>query len=150
MITRENIKWMAQRNAVYVDTPSYADYRIRVIKQQVRFLLSTGEVLTIHPGFEWDEASVPFILMWAFPKSGKYAASALIHDALYYSTYKSQRFADDEFKYWMDVMINKNQSRLRWAFVRLFGFLYWNKNVSRPSERLKHNLKHIEIKPISS
>jgi hypothetical protein len=142
-----NLSERASEANVYVDTPSYYEPRIRILKQDVKFLLSTGELLTIMAGFEWDEVSVPYLLEWAFPKSGKYAYSAMVHDALYYAGYKSQKFADDEFKKWMYAtgMINKKQTLIRWAFVRIFGGIYWNKNEKTPSERYLKNRKLIKI-----
>jgi hypothetical protein len=142
-----NLTMLAMTANVYVDTPSYYEPRIRILKEDVNFLLSTGELLTIKAGFEWDEVSVPYLLQWAFPKSGKYAYSAMVHDALYYALHHSQKFADDEFKKWMDATgnINVNQSWLRWAFVRMFGGIYWNKNVRKPSERYLKNRKLITI-----
>ena len=146
-ITLFNLQGFAKRATVYKDTPSYYRAHIRILKEDVTFWLSTDEFLTIKTGFEWDEVSVPYGLQWAFPKSGKYAYSALVHDALYYATYGSQKFADDEFKRWMDATgnISKRQSWFRWLFVRIFGGIYWRRNKSKPSERCLHNRNLIEI-----
>jgi hypothetical protein len=139
---------LAMTASVYVDTPSYYEPRIRILKEDVKFLLSTGELLTIKAGFEWDEVSVPYLLQWAFPKSGKYAYSAMVHDALYYASYKSQKFADDEFRKWMEATANisTNQRWLRWVFVRTFGWIYWSANINKPSARFLRNQKYIRIK----
>jgi hypothetical protein len=146
-ITLDNIKSLVESNStLYSDSPSFLNPKIRVLNSNIKFLLSDGKTLTIKKGFEWDEVTVPYIFLWAFPKSGKYAISALVHDALYYSTYKSQKFADDEFKKWMDVTINPNQSFIRWLFVRTFGWVYWNKNVNTPSSRLLYNQNYIKVK----
>jgi hypothetical protein len=146
-ITLDNIKSLVESNStLYSDSPSFLNPKIRVLNSNIKFLLSDGKTLTIKKGFEWDEVTVPYIFLWAFPKSGKYAISALVHDALYYSTYKSQKFADDEFKKWMDVTINPNQSFIRWLFVRTFGWVYWNKNVNKPSSRLLYNQNYIKVK----
>ena len=143
----ESLQSFARKAAVYNDTPSYYKAHIRIIKKDVTFWLSTNEMLTIKTGFEWDEVSVPYLLQWAFPKSGKYAYSALVHDALYYSVHNSQKFADDEFRKWMDATgnISKRQSYLRWAFVRMFGGIYWKKNLKKPSARCLYNRKLVEI-----
>ena len=147
-ITLENLQRFAKRAVVYKDTPSYYEPHIRILKEGVTFWLSNDELLSIKAGFEWDEVSVPYGLQWAFPKSGKYAYSALVHDALYYTTHNSQKFADDEFRKWMVATgnINKRQSYLRWVFVRTFGRIFWKKNVRKPSTRCLHNRKLIEIK----
>jgi hypothetical protein len=143
-ITLDNIKSLVESNTkFYSDTPSFWESDIRILTSDISFLLSNGKTLTVERGFEWDEVSVPYIFQWAFPKSGKYALSALVHDALYYKKYNSRKFADDEFKKWMDVTINANQSWIRWAFVRAFGWTYWNK---KPSKRLIYNQQFIKIK----
>jgi len=146
-ITFFNLQRFAKKAIVYKDTPSYYEQRIRILKEEVTFWLSTDELLTIKKGFEWDEVSVPYLLQWAFPKSGKYAYSALVHDALYYATHKSQKFADDEFKKWMDATGNiaSKQSWVRWAFVRTFGGIFWKKNVRKPSARCLYNRNLITI-----
>jgi hypothetical protein len=145
-IKLNNIKSLIDSNTVlYSDSPSFLNPKIRVLTSNVKFLLSDGKTLSIGKGFEWDEVSVPYILQWAFPKSGKYAISALVHDALYYKTYKSQKFADDEFKKWMDVTINPVQSWLRWMFVRIVGGIFWKKNIKNPSSRVLWNQDCIKI-----
>lgn len=146
-LTLDNVKDLIDSNKVlYSDSPSFLNPKIRVLTSNVKFLLSDGKTLYIKKGFEWDEVTVPYILEWAFPKSGKYAISALVHDALYYKKYISQKFVDDEFKKWMDVTINPNQSFLRWIFVRAFGWIYWKKNINSPSARFLWNQKYIQIK----
>ena len=116
---------------VYSDTPNYWDYRIRVLTEAVTFKLSNGRILTIERGFEWDEASIPWGFSWAFPKSGKYAFAALVHDALYYAKYDSQKFADREFRYWMEATLNsKLQTFVRFAMVRAFGGFWWRAKLS--------------------
>lgn len=131
-ITSDNILLLAQHGEVYSDTPSYWDYRIRIVTDAVTFRLSNGQIMTIEKGFEWDEASIPFIFSWAFPKSGKYAFAALIHDALYYAKHDSQQFADKEFKYWMQATLNSRlQTIVRYAIVRIFGRFWWNAKLSK-------------------
>ena len=130
-ITADNILLLAQHNMVYSDTPNYWDYRVRVLTEAVTFKLSNKQIITLEKGFEWDEASIPWIFSWAFPKSGKYAYSALVHDALYYAKFSNRKFADNEFKYWMKATdISKRQINIRYAIVRLFGWTYWNAKLS--------------------
>lgn len=143
MITLQNVKQRALDGNVYADTPSYYETRIRILKTDVLYETSYGVTVLIKAGFEWDEASVPWLFRFAFPKSGKYAFSALLHDALYYETKVTQKQADDEFYKWMKVTINPVQAWLRYKFVRWFGWTYWNKNVRDPSERCLKNRKKI-------
>lgn len=148
MITKENVISKAKTNGVYMDSPCYSkDGKFRMLKSNVKFLLSNDKVLQIKKGMYWDENSIPWIFQWAFPKSGIYAIPALIHDALYFDTTTSQEFADMEFKYWMEALgISKFQCKVRYLMVRLFGWKWWNKNLKNPGERCKHNRKLIIIK----
>lgn len=147
MFTLDNILPAAKAVSVYYDSPAYSkkgDYR--VLCTDVTFQLSDGTILAIQSGMYWDENSIPYILQWAFPKSGMYAIPALIHDALYFDTTTSQKYADDEFKKWMKALdVNKRQIWFRYYAVRLFGGSYWNRNKNNPRERAIHNRKHITL-----
>jgi len=145
IITLETIKELAQRREVYTDTPCFEHRGIRILTQDVRFLTSTGQEVHIRKGFEWDEASVPYGLRAIFPKSGKYAFSALLHDALYYMTQGTQEQADYEFYLWMLATINPQQAWFRYKAVQLFGWTYWNKNLKKPSTRCRLNRRLITI-----
>jgi hypothetical protein len=128
---------------VYADTPNYWDYHVRVLTEAVTFKLSNGRIITLEKGFEWDEASIPWLFSWAFPKSGKYAYSALVHDAIYYAKYDSRKFADKEFRYWMQATLNNRlQIAVRYYIVRLFGWMYWDAKLSN---RAINNQKLISI-----
>lgn len=120
-----------RHGSIYADEPSYTDHGIRVLRTPVKFRVSEKLSVTIQPGFEWDEASVPYLLQWAYPKSGKYAISAMLHDALYYRRYKSRKFADVVFYQWMKATINRDQAVMRYLFVRAFGWIFWNKKRSQ-------------------
>lgn len=143
MITLDNIRKLAIAGQVYADTPSFKEHRIRILTNDVVFQTTYGAKIMIMKGFEWDEASVPWYFRFAFPKSGKYAFAALLHDALYYQTTVTREVADREFYEWMKVTINTNQARLRYQFVKLFGWVYWNKNIKKPSVRCCQNRKLI-------
>ena len=147
MFTLTNILEKAKAGAVYYDTPLWSkkgDYRM--LMSSCVFELSNGKILSIAPGMYWDENSVPYILQWAFPKSGMYAVPALVHDALYFDTTTSQKFADKEFKKWMcAVGCSKFQCEFRYLAVRLFGGGYWKRNTHNPSERTLHNRKLIKL-----
>ena len=82
MITFDNIYDHAAACTLYADAPVPSRTgRYRRIITEVSFILSNGHVLTIKPGFEWDEASVPWLLQPLYPKSGIYARSSLVQDA---------------------------------------------------------------------
>ena len=112
----------------------------------VIFKLEDGKKLRIEPGFYWDENTIPWIFQWAFPKSGMYAVPALVHDALYYDTTTTQKYADEEFVKWMKALeTSKFQLWWRKNIVRLFGWIHWNRNVVEPSQRCLHNRTKIKI-----
>lgn len=148
VLTKDNILSVIMNNEEFVECPYYArKCRQKVLKSKVEVILSDGNQLTISEGFVWDEASVPYIFQWAFPKSGKYAFSALIHDALYYLAYKdNQKFCDKELRYWMEATnISKFQVFFRYLAVRLMGFSYFNRNIKNHSYRCIRNRRFLTI-----
>lgn len=147
MITLKNVLWKAQRCLVYSDTAMFTkDGEYRKLTTDVIFELSDKRILYIKKGFIWDENSIPLFLQTIFPKSGKYAVPALVHDALYYYTKTTRFFADKEFEYWMKALnIKKSQIFFRRIGVELFGYKAWYKNTYNPSWRTKHNRKFITL-----
>ena len=147
MFTLKNILEKAKAGSVYYDTPLWSkkgDYRM--LMSSCVFELSNGKILSIAPGMYWDENSVPYILQWAFPKSGMYAIPALVHDALYFDTTTTKDFADKEFKMWMQALeVRKRQVWFRYTAVKLFGGSYWKRNTHNPRERTLHNRKLIKL-----
>lgn len=127
----------------YSDYPSLADHRVRVLAKDLVFQFSFGKRVLVMRGFEWDEASVPWYVRWAFQKSGKYAYPALPHDVLYYSKVCTRRQADREFLLFSLQLTNRNNAYFRYAIIRLFGWIYWNR---KPSQRAIRNRQL--IKPI--
>lgn len=82
--------------------------------------------LTIPRGFELDFASIPRAFWWLWPKVGRYARAALVHDALYRKGDVSRVQADALFLAIME------QDGVRWCdrwplylAVRLFGWIAW-------------------------
>ena len=109
-------------------------------------MLSNGQILTIEPGFEWDEASIPFLLRGIFSKSGKYAVSSLVHDALYYLTVHDREFVEQEFIRWMKATdVNKFQIFCRYWGVKIFGGKYWRRNKNNPRMRCLNNRKVVSL-----
>jgi len=147
VITLKNVYDLANAGLVYSDTPLYTEKgKYRRVTTTVTFILSNKQVLTIDRGFEWDEASIPWYVRWLFPKSGKYSTSALVHDALYYLTKHDRLFVENEFRLWMkSCKLKKWQIFCRYWGVKLFGWIYWNKNKKKPSERCLKNRKFISL-----
>lgn len=147
MITLYNILARAKAASVYVDTPLFSkNGRYRMLMCDVDFELSDGRILQLQEGIYWDENTVPYVLQWAFPKSGMYAVPALVHDALYFHTQGQRGLADKEFYKWMRALGTcRFQSKMRYWMVRLFGWIYWERNIYNPRERTLRNRELITL-----
>ncbi|MDA3614706.1 DUF1353 domain-containing protein [Polluticaenibacter yanchengensis] len=130
MITPLNIVQHARNGNVISDYPDVDNHRVRVLNRDVELLIAGKKVL-VKTGFKWDEASVPFWLLWAFPKSGKYAYAALPHDVAYYSKFCTRYEADKEYLNYSLAFSHPFSAWCRFAGVRLFGWLYWNRKRSK-------------------
>lgn len=144
-VTFDNIKQMADAGKVYADYADPNAHGRRITTTELRFQYPDGVKVIVQPGFNWDEASVPFFLQWAFPKSGKYAYPALPHDIAYYCKYWTRAEADNHF-YMFSVGMNHGifRSLLRYVGLRLFGWIVWRK---KPSKYAIANRKLIMIIP---
>lgn len=102
------------------------------LEKPVKVLLSTETVLTIPAGFDTDISSVPRPFWPLCPPVGDFALAALIHDYLYVHNVGTRAQADREMLVWSNA-INKNRldNWTRWAAVRLFGWIVWNKAKRR-------------------
>ncbi len=151
MVTLNNVYSLVYNNELYSDTPVYTHKgKFRKLKNRVRIKLSNNDIIIIEKGFEWDENSIPWILQPFYPKSRKYAGSALVHDALYYLTVHDKDWVEEEYKKWMiATKINNNQIFFRYWAVKLFGGRWWYRNKKTPGERCLHNRTKLTlIKPL--
>jgi hypothetical protein len=147
VITLENVLELAKAGNVYSDTALYTDEgKFRMLKEDVTFLLPDGKLLHIQKGMIWDENSIPWFLQWLFPKSGKYAPPALVHDALYYDTTTSQEYADNVYRQFLEA-VKASAFQVKWRYwgVSKFGDSWWRKNKYHPGPRVIHNRKLITI-----
>jgi len=75
-------------------------------------------------GFVTDGASVPRVMWWLFPPSGRYMAAALLHDYLLQSGLVTRAQADHLF---LEVMVRMDVATWRrvtmFAAVRVFGII---------------------------
>lgn len=147
MINLTNIHAHCLAGTVYADTPVHDPRgKYRRLTQPVDFELSNGQVLLIGAGFEWDEASVPWLLHPLYPKSGIYAPSALVHDALYYLTQHPRAWVEAEFRLWMQAcQLPPEQVAWRYWAVSTLGWYWYNQNLNRPSERCVRNRGLLEL-----
>jgi hypothetical protein len=147
VVTLKNVYDLAKAGLVYSDTPLFTEEgELRRITTTVTFILSNGQILTIDRGFEWDEASIPFLLRGIFSKSGKYAVSSLVHDALYYLTVHDREFVEKEFIKWMKATeLSDFQIFCRYWGVKLFGGKHWRRNKNNPRMRCLNNRKVLSL-----
>ena len=152
MITLYNIQDKLLRESIYCDYPVYSKSgKYRRLTHSVTFLLSNSQVLKIDKGFTWDENSIPWVLQPFFPKSGMYASSALVHDALYYLTVHNKRWVEKEYMKWMLASgVSIKQTVLRYIAVTLFGGRWWNRNKRNPTGRCRTNRTLLSLSEIQS
>ena len=78
----------------------------------------------IPAGFVTDGASVPRVMWWLFPPTGRYMAAALLHDFLLQSGWVSRAEADRYFLIAMEKMeVAKWRRVTMFASVRAFGII---------------------------
>ena len=142
IISNENILEEAGKGMVYADYPSITNHRVRILATGINIQYSFGTLVNVKSGFQWDEASVPWIISFMFPKSGKYAYPALPHDVAYYGKFCTREQADKEFLKYSLIVSNKFQSYARYIGVRAFGWIWWYK---KPSEMAISNMTKINV-----
>ena len=94
------------------------------------FCFDKDLTITVPTGFETDYASIPRLFRFFFSPTEKGVwRAAILHDWLYANAPVSRRFADSIFVYAMKSdgagFLKRN---LIWLAVRLFGWLFFNKN----------------------
>jgi hypothetical protein len=141
MITLYNILDSFKSGDMYSDSPVYSKTgKFRSLSNDITVQLSNNQTLTIKSGFVWDENSIPWILQPFFPKSGLYAPSALIHDALYYLTAHDKSWVEREYVKWMLATgVSIKQIIFRYIAVSIFGWRWWKRNQSHPSKLCQDN-----------
>ena len=81
----------------------------------------------IPKGFQFDFASIPGFARWIFPKVGRYAWAAMIHDYLYANRIGTRKEADDLF---LRIMLTHNVAKWKayvmWFAVRVGGKRAWD------------------------
>lgn len=143
ILTHANVRQLANAGEVYSDYPDPNNHRRRILATGVLIEYSFGVRARVSPGFNWDEASVPWILQWAFPKSGKHAYPALPHDVAYYAKFCTRKQADVEFLlYALNMGTRPLVAYLRYFALRCFGGIWWRR---KPSKFAARNRRLISI-----
>ncbi len=89
--------------------------------------------VTVPAGYPTDFASTPKLIWWVYPPTGHYQHAAILHDWLYDCHHRGQEIycrksADGILR--DQMKLDGVGFRTRWTFwffVRLFGWIYWNK-----------------------
>ena len=130
MITKENVIEQLMTDELITQSYVYSDKSQKYwkIQQPITVKLSNGKVINIPKGFLYDMSTVPKSL-WSFVRpfnDGLFGY--LIHDVLYVQRTHGMTRAqcDKEMLFWTSIT-NKNKfdNYLRYAFVRLLGWLWW-------------------------
>lgn len=130
VISLDNIESILQTENPIIKSRVYGSNNINRYKliNPISVKLTTGQIIHIHSGFEWDLASSPRIL-WAIIVPDSDAEIAfLIHDYLYKYNVLPRKQCDDEMLTWSNVTngtikwsLRKIDNYLRYYAVRLFG-----------------------------
>jgi hypothetical protein len=134
MITKENVIEQLMTDELITQSYVYSDKSQKYwkIQQPITVKLSNSKVINVPKGFLYDMSTVPKSL-WSFVRpfnDGLFGY--LIHDVLYVQRTHGMTRAqcDKEMLFWTNIT-NKNKldNYVRYAFVRLFGWLWWYKFV---------------------
>ena len=88
---------------------------------------ATGRIITVPAGFVTDFASIPRLLWWRYPKSGKWNRAAVVHDFLYAYNGCTRAEADAIFKEALEVCgVGWRTRQQFWLAVRAGGWKPWN------------------------
>lgn len=110
---------------------SYKSKKFWKITKSIHIMLSNGNVITVPYGFYYDMATIPKWLWSIIRPFNDGLFATLIHDYLYIhqETHNmTQKEVDNEFLFWLNLT-NKNKfdNKIRYLFVRIFGWLWWKK-----------------------
>ncbi|GAG87218.1 unnamed protein product [marine sediment metagenome] len=134
-VTRKNIKGLMENGLIKFSIvyPLNKNGHFR-LANTISIRLSSGGMIIIPAGFEFDGSSSPRFLWWLFPSYGDFFFAALIHDYLYHTQYMAedigmghaQKFADEEMLNWSNILNKKTIGKkvdnyFRFYAVRLFG-----------------------------
>ena len=102
-------------------------------------------------GFVTDLASVPAILWSVFPKTGRYAYAAIVHDYLYWTQAVSREEADSVLKAAMeDAKVDIASQVGFYAAVRTFGASPWEHSRKAKLAGEKRVLAKFPVDPLIS
>lgn len=102
--------------------------------------LDNGNCINFEKGFEWDLSSVPKFIWWLLKPFGRFDLAYLAHDKVYQlkgdlGSFKLTRKQADDLM--LDICLKlvgtkrisfrKIDAYTRYIFVRLFGWVVWNK-----------------------
>ena len=97
-----------------------------------------ADLITVPAEFVTDFASVPPVIRWLFPKSGKYDPAAVVHDWLYFKKERSRAECDGIFCEAMKVLgVAPATHQLMYYSLRAFGWIAWKFGKDKYNKALK-------------
>ena len=109
---------------VYVD---HENPREPFILREEHTVKIENRIFLIPKSFQFDFASIPGFARWVFPRVGRYAWAALVHDYLYANRMGTRKEADDLF---LGIMLKHNvvkwKAYVMWFAVRVGGKRAWD------------------------
>jgi Protein of unknown function (DUF1353) len=110
----------------------FVDWDYYFLEGTLEWIANPGQNFSpveVPKGFVTDLASVPAILWSIFPKAGRYAYAAIVHDYLYWTQAVSREEADSVLKAAMeDAKVDVVSQVGFYAAVRTFGASPWERN----------------------
>lgn len=116
----------------------YVDGNYWRLAHKLIYQVAEGDVIEIPRGFTTDYASVPPVIRWMFPKSGKYCPAAVVHDWLYFKKTRPRAEADGIFCEAMKILgVNAfTYQQMYWA-LRAFGWIAWKFGKDKYNQEFK-------------
>jgi hypothetical protein len=133
-IHKDNIIEQLSSDDLIVQSYVYSDKSSKYWKIQnpITVQLSNGKIINIPKGFIYDMSTVPKWLWGIVRPFNDGLFGYLIHDILYVirKHNMTRKECDKEMLFWTNIT-NKNKfdNYIRYFFVRLFGWLWWDKII---------------------
>lgn len=133
-VTKDNVIEQLETDELIVQSYVYSNKSQKYwkIQQPITVTLSNGKVINIPKGFVYDMSTVPKWLWSIVRPFNDGLFGYLVHDRLYVIRDHSmtRKQCDDEMLFWTNLTNdNKFDNKLRYIFVRAFGWLWWNKII---------------------
>lgn len=133
-VTKKNVLEKLENDDLIVQSYVYSSKSSKYwkIQKALTVELSNGRIINIPKDFYYDMSTVPKWLWSIVRPFNDGLLGFLIHDRLYLwrGHDMTRKECDDEMLVWLNIT-NKNKfdNYVRYFFVRLFGWLWWQKII---------------------